>query len=215
MPPESKHYSASFPNLPTLLICHYSQSSCQLNSFSYPASTFSLCCVQDQHDLLRSSNKSLASPLFFSPNHNPIRSHLHQPQRAIPSLTLNSMIITLAQFNPVEVYGKGCFFVSCIGSTPNALLFVVCLCHIEDGRKCWSKPCLRWVGAGIYRGTASTDGREYSEDEVCDAGAPVGVQAEVDGRDEKRFKTDRALRNKEEALMGDMSCMIMPAISYS
>lgn len=58
-------------------------------------------------------------PLFFSPSHNLIRSHLHQPQRAVPSLTLNSMIITLAQFNPVEVCGKGYFFVSCIGSHPH------------------------------------------------------------------------------------------------
>lgn len=124
------HSCASRIYFPTPLICDYSQSSCQLNSFSHPASTFSLCAVEDQHDLLRSSKRSLASTLFFSPNHNSIRSHLHQPQRAVTSLALNSMIITLAQFNPAEACGKGCFFVSCIGFHPTALLFVVCLCHI-------------------------------------------------------------------------------------
>jgi hypothetical protein len=61
------------------------------------------------------------------------------------------------------------------------------------------------------------DGRGYSEDEVCDAGEPVGVHwpaAEVDGRDKKRLKTGQGLRNKEEALMGDMLCTITPAILY-
>lgn len=47
--------------------------------------------------------------------------------------------------------------------------------YMKTGESVGANHAFIGAGAGIHKGTASTDGRGHSEDEVCDAGASVGV----------------------------------------
>jgi hypothetical protein len=108
------------------------------------------------------------------PFHRITIQYLHQSQRAVPSLTPNSMTITLA--NPVKACGKGCFFVLCIGSTPTAPpLRRLPMPYMKTGETAGANHAFIRQEQAFVKAQRARDGRGYSEDEVCDAGAPVGV----------------------------------------